>query len=176
MTNETSYTPPVPVSVDTREVSRIQVQVSMPGPDQYLFQFAEHYSFPHVGAAFVALREALTDYLRETAGLEPEEKERLFLPIKYASRVVCTNMPMIHNPMDLSVFIDPLQTVRDVVMEINRTKSILLVRYPSRSYYYRAKTPDYAFPSTPGQSAGWKGTKQTVTLDKSRYDRKPTPK
>lgn len=137
---------PAPVSIDTRDVTSFEVEVSMPEPSHYKFTFLKNYIFPSPILLYTTLREVLTEYIR--AGLDDPE-EKVFLPLKFASRVLCSNFPVIHNPRDHTIFIDPLQTVRDAVMEVNRTRVIVLEQHPSRPYFYRPKTPADQFPPNP---------------------------
>lgn len=149
-------------SVDTRQVQTFQVVVSMPEPNQVKFVFGEPYKFPSPTQLYSTLRDILTEYFRSTA---EDPDERIFLPIKYGSRVYCSNFPMIHDPRDHSVYLDPLQTVRDAVMEVQRTRTLILYKFSSRPYFYRTKTPADQFPPNPP-----KPVRQARTLSLPRED------
>lgn len=137
--------PPSFPAVDTRNVTNFVVNISMPTPDQVKFEFGEPYLFPNPNALYYILRASLMDYLSQEEG----EGGEVFLLVKFGSRVHCSNFPMIHDPRYFHVYLDPLQTVRDPVMEVNRTRTITLFKFPSRPYFFRPKTEKDQFPPTP---------------------------
>lgn len=142
---------PLPPSVDVSSVDRVDVRVDMPEPGKFHFSFAQHYLFPNPNAVFVVLRDALSAYLTAEDRQEQDTpaEEPVFLLIKYASRVYCSNMPMIHSPADRVIYVDPLLPLRDIVMEVNRTKNVTLFAFPSRHYFFRQRTRPEDFPSNP---------------------------
>lgn len=93
-----------------------------------LLTFDTPYEFESHAHLFQSIRDVLSSYYQGK-----------FLMIKYAARIHCSNMPVIHDPADLVIFIDPLQTVRDPLQDIAHGRPLKLLRLPSQSYYYRKK-------------------------------------
>ncbi len=90
-------------------------------------------SYPSSSVLFQALRDVLT------ATLPPGSKE--YWLIKFCSRVMSSSMPLLHNPVTYQVLVDPLQCVRDPIKELQVTRRLELLYYPSKSYFYRRKNP-----------------------------------
>lgn len=90
-------------------------------------------TFPSSAVLFQTLRDVLT------ATLPPDSKE--YWLIKFCSRVMSSSMPLLHNPVTYQVLVDPLQCVRDPIKELQVTRRIELLYYPSKSYFYRKKNP-----------------------------------
>lgn len=148
---DTSHTP-YPAAVQVSEQAHIKVVLSEKDGG-ILFEFGEHYQFDTVGSLYHTLRDTLSSYMNDK-----------FIMIKYASRIVCMNYPVLVDPDGLVMYLDPLQTVRDPIMEIMRTKKLHLLAVNSRPYFFRAKTKPHDFPPAANAS-----TKRSIITPAPRH-------
>lgn len=114
---------------DASEVVLLDIQVEeVDQGNALLLTFDTPYEFESHAHLFQSIRDVLSSYYHGK-----------FLMVKYAARIHCSNMPVIHDPSDLVIFIDPLQTVRDPLQDIAHGRPLKLLRLPSQSYFYRKK-------------------------------------
>jgi hypothetical protein len=59
--------------------------------------------------------------------------------VRYGSQVQLENMPFLHSNVSLVSVFDPLQTMRDPVVELLKNGSIVLIAVPSQSYHFKSR-------------------------------------
>lgn len=59
--------------------------------------------------------------------------------VRYGSQVQLENMPFLHSNVSLVSVFDPLQTMRDPVVELLKNGSIILIAVPSQSYHFKSR-------------------------------------
>jgi hypothetical protein len=59
--------------------------------------------------------------------------------VRYGSQVQLENMPFLHSNVSLTSVFDPLQTMRDPVVELLKNGNIVLIAVPSQSYHFKSR-------------------------------------
>ena len=59
--------------------------------------------------------------------------------MRYGSQVYLENMPFLHSNVTLVSVFDPMQNMRDPVVDLLKNGSIVLIAVPSQSYHFKSR-------------------------------------
>lgn len=59
--------------------------------------------------------------------------------VRYGSQVYLENMPFLHSNVTLVSVFDPMQNMRDPVVDLLKNGSIVLIAVPSQSYHFKSR-------------------------------------
>lgn len=94
----------------------------------YMLRFRGGYQFHSQAQVMNAARDALVEYL-----------DGRFLSIKYAALVESVEIQVVHDPSTLVFYYDPLAIFRNMRDYVNQYRNLVLLRFYSRSHYFRKK-------------------------------------
>ena len=83
----------------------------------------------------IHLYDAFAEALREYG----EDITSANFAVRYGSQVQLENMPFLHSNVSLTSVFDPLQTMRDPVVELLKAGNIALIVVPSQSYHFKSR-------------------------------------
>lgn len=83
----------------------------------------------------IHLYDAFAEALKEHG----DEVSAANFAVRYGSQVQLENLPFLHSNVSLVSVFDPLQTMRDPVVELLKNGSIILIAVPSQSYHFKSR-------------------------------------
>lgn len=82
----------------------------------------------------IHLYDAFADALRNV-----DSTQDAGFSVRYGSQVHLENMPFLHSNVTLVSAFDPMQNMRDPVVDLLKNGSIVLIAVPSQSYHFKSR-------------------------------------
>lgn len=97
--------------------------------ESFVFECPQGFQFHNTPQLFHSIRASI------------EGLYQRFIMLRYASQVWHDHWRTLHDPNMRRVWVDPLQTIRDPVKEMNLTGRITFIRTASHQYHFRLRQP-----------------------------------
>lgn len=103
----------------------------------------------------IHLYDAFADALRNI-----ESTKEAGFSVRYGSQVHLENMPFLHSNVTLVSVFDPMQTMRDPVVDLLKNGTIILIAVPSQSYHFKSRAA--------ANTSSFRGVRKTPSTKKDQ--------